>query len=82
MFLKHSHTGNLVEVLTLPDLWDPCRTQVTGRFHAGEELQEPESFAKADLQFPSEEALPRCWTDPDYREHLPAQTGKTAIAAN
>jgi hypothetical protein len=38
-----------------------------GRFHAGEELQEPERFAKADLSFPSGEPLPRCWLDPGYQ---------------
>ena len=53
MFLKHSRTGNLVEVLSLHDLWDACLTHITGRYHAGEELQEPEKFAKGDLVFPS-----------------------------
>jgi hypothetical protein len=75
MFLKHLPTDNLVEVLSLHDLWDACLTEITGRYHAGEELQEPERFAKADLVFPSGEALPRCWIDPHYREdagHYPA----------
>ncbi len=73
MFLKHLHTGNLVEVLSLHDLWDACLPQITGRYHAGEELQEPEQFLKADLVFPSGESLPRCWIDPHYREgHHPA----------
>ena len=42
---------------------------VMGRFHAGEELQEEERFAKADLNFPSGEPLPRCWLDPAYQLH-------------
>ena len=40
---------------------------VMGRFQAGEELQEAERFTKADLNFPSGEALPRCWLDPNYQ---------------
>ena len=27
-----------------------------------------EKFAKADLQFPSGEPLPRCWLDAHYRD--------------
>ena len=42
---------------------------VMGRFHAGEELQEAERFAKTDLTFPSGEPLPRCWLDPAYQLH-------------
>jgi len=67
MYLKHRPTGDLVEVLDLRSLIDPFREKVAGRFHAGEELQEPASFAKAELFFPSGEALPRCWIDPHYR---------------
>jgi hypothetical protein len=51
----------------LLDLVDPFRTTVPGRFHAGEEMQEPADFSKADLIFPSGEALPACWTDPGYK---------------
>ena len=68
MYLKDKQTGDLVEVLTLDDLFDPFKATVSGRFHAGEELQEPREFAKADLIFPSGEALPRCWTDPHYKD--------------
>jgi hypothetical protein len=35
--------------------------------HNGEELQEPHHFSKAELTFPSGEALPRCWVDAQYR---------------
>jgi hypothetical protein len=42
---------------------------LVGRYHAGEELQDPESFAKAELVFCSDEPLPRCWTDVHYRDH-------------
>ena len=40
---------------------------VPGRFHAGEEMQEPQDFAKSDLVFPSDEPLPRCWIDGSYK---------------
>ncbi len=66
MFLKHTPTGDLVEILDVGVLTNPCEASVSGRFHAGEELQEPSEFAKADLAFPSDEALPRCWVDADY----------------
>ena len=32
-----------------------------------EELQDPAEVAKADLAFPSGEALPRCWVDSAYK---------------
>lgn len=67
MFLRHRPSGDLVEVLSLADLFDPTRERIPGRFHAGEELQDPETFRKADLLFPSGEALPRCWIDAHYR---------------
>ncbi len=68
MYLKLKQSGDLVEVLDVSMLVDPCRETLPGRLHAGEELQEPAEFAKAELVFPSGEALPRCWLDPHYRE--------------
>ncbi|RMD77939.1 MAG: acetyltransferase [Gammaproteobacteria bacterium] len=68
MYLMHRPSGSLVEVLDPTALADPCRAEVPGRFHAGEELQDPETFAKAELAFPSGEPLPRCWVDPHWRE--------------
>ncbi|MGD2083822.1 MAG: acetyltransferase [Chromatiales bacterium] len=68
MYVKEISSGRLVEVLSLPDLFNPQHSRLVGRFHAGEELQDPEQFAKADLEFPSGESLPRCWTDPHYRD--------------
>jgi len=68
MFLK-MHSGeddSLVEVLNLQQLFDPFAGQVLGRLHAGEELQEPSDVDKDQLVFPSGEALPRCWRDPQY----------------
>ena len=67
MFLMHGMSGSLVEILDVASLCDPCKDVVSGRYHAGEELQEPMDFSKQELSFPSGEGLPRCWTDPKYR---------------
>lgn len=69
MFLKQSSSGDMVEVMDMTSLSDPCRDSVSGRVHAGEEMQEAEMFAKSDLVFPSGEALPRCWLDASYHDH-------------
>jgi len=68
MYLKHIPTGDMVEVLDTARLFDPFQTEVPGRLHAGEELQEPATFSKTELVFPSGESLPRCWVDGRYRE--------------
>jgi hypothetical protein len=68
MFLKHRQNHNLIEVLNLEDLWDPFMTSLLGRYHAGEEMQDPENFAKTDLCFLSDEMLPQCWLDPHYHD--------------
>lgn len=67
MFLKDSK-DDLVEVLTLTDLFDPFSKTLVGRYQHGEEAQDPEKFNKADLCFPSGEDLPRCWVDAHYRD--------------
>jgi len=69
MFLKHTPTGDLVEILDMADLTNPRSSEVRGRFHSGEELQEATSFSKRELAFPSGEALPRCWVAPHYKAH-------------
>ena len=68
MFLKHKQSGKLVEVLSLRDLFNPNHNELVGRYHAGEELQDPEKFPTADLIFQSGEALPKCWVDIHYRD--------------
>jgi len=67
MYLKHKQSENLVEILDVKAMADPCQARVAGRYHAGEELQDPENFSKSDLVFPSGEPLPVCWQDPDYK---------------
>ncbi len=68
MFLLHKSTGDVVEIIDHQALSNPFKATVKGRFHAGEELQDPEDFDKDQLVFPSGEALPRCWLDPEYRK--------------
>ena len=67
MFLKERTNHHLVEVLDTAQLFDPFAKSVKGRYNVGEELPEAEMFAKADLVFCSDERLPRCWLDPQYR---------------
>jgi hypothetical protein len=67
MFLQHKPSGDVIEVLDIDQLYDPCETKIMGRFHCGEEMQDPESFTKLELTFPSGESLPRCWVESDYR---------------
>ncbi|NJK58841.1 MAG: acetyltransferase [Pleurocapsa sp. SU_5_0] len=69
MFLKQKSSGDLVELLEVENLYNPFKKEILGRFHAGEEMQDPETFLKSELIFPSGEFLPQCWLDPDYR-HL------------
>lgn len=68
MYLKQRSSGDLVEITGLVDLVNPYSQDVEGRFHHGEETQDRERFVKQDLAFPSGEPLPRCWTDPHYRD--------------
>lgn len=75
MYLMHRPSGDLVEMLNLEALFDPFQKEVSGRFHAGEELQEPAGFAKGELGFPSGEYLPRCWLDPAYKSKPRAAGG-------
>ncbi len=67
MFLKDRTSGDLVEILSLRDLFDPFQVEVVGRYQQGEEVQDPEKLKKAELIFPSGETLPQCWIDPLYR---------------
>ena len=75
MFLKERKTGELVEVLDTAQLFDPFQTEITGRYNYGEEMPDPQPFAKNDLAFCSDEPLPRCWMDPDYRHDEIRRTG-------
>ncbi|WP_231848294.1 acetyltransferase [Gloeobacter violaceus] len=67
VLLKNKTTDSLVEINDIAQLVNPVAERVKAQNQAGEEEQNPEMFAKADLVFPSGEALPRCWIDADYR---------------
>lgn len=69
MFFKHKSNNDMIEVVGQDDLTNLFHDTVVGRYQVGEEQQDPETFKKSDLLFLSGEALPRCWTDPHYREH-------------
>lgn len=68
MFLKQLGSSHLVEVLDIAELTDPFKPQIQGRLNIGEDMPEPERFAKDSLRFPSGEALPACWVDSHYRD--------------
>ncbi len=67
MFLKNSQNGDLFEVSDVTVLIDPSEESVRGRYQAGEEVGDVIAVEKKTLQFPSGEALPKCWLDPHYR---------------
>jgi hypothetical protein len=69
MFLKHAPTGDLVEVIDLPDVINPSSPTIRARSHSGDIIQRPENFLKSELIFPSGEPLPLCWRDAHYYEH-------------
>lgn len=68
MLIKNRTNEHMIEVMNLVDLMNLNLNQVLGRYQEGEEQQDPEKFNKADLVFLSGEELPRCWTDPHYRD--------------
>ncbi len=68
MYLKDKTNGELVEILTLRELFDPFQGEVVGRYQQGEEVQDPEKLKKVELLFPSGEVLPKCWIDPHYKD--------------
>ena len=72
MFLKHVPSGDLVEVIDLPDVINPNSPTIRARSHSGDVIQRPENFLKTELAVPSGESLPRCWVDGHYREHIAA----------
>lgn len=79
MFLKSKSHGELVEILEVENLYDPFKQEILGRFHAGEEMQDPETFRKSELMFPSGETIPQCWLDPDY-QHIFDRQSKSTVA--
>ena len=68
MFLKRKDNDDMIEIIDVETLADPALPSVMGRQHAGEEMQDEESFEKEELEFPSGEPLPRCWQDLHWRD--------------
>jgi hypothetical protein len=66
MFLQLKDTGDLVEILEVKELIDPNNDTVRAQSQVGEEEQDPASYHKENLVFPSGETLPRCWVDANY----------------
>ena len=77
MFLKHIPSGELVEVIDLPDVINPYTPTIRARSHSGEVIQRPENFLKTELAFPSGESLPVCWIE-NCHEHAEAMCQATA----
>lgn len=73
MFLKHKQTGELLEVLNVESLYNPCQDNIVAQSHEGQEMQEPDTFIKTELIFPSGEGLPQCWLNPNYQEQTAKQ---------
>lgn len=69
MFLQQKINHEMVEILSLNDLFNPFNETLVGRYQHGEEVQDPEKFSKSDLQFLSGEALPDCWLNSHYRDN-------------
>lgn len=69
MFLQEKFNQEMIEVITLNDLFDPFNQSLLGRYQHGEEVQDPEKFVKSNLQFLSGENLPKCWLDAHYRDN-------------
>jgi len=69
MFLQQKQNHEMLEVLSLKELFDPFTTSLVGRYQHGEEVQDAEKFEKTNLQFLSGEQLPRCWLDAHYRDN-------------
>jgi len=67
MFLRDKSSGDLVEVMDVTQLVDPNGDTVRVVSHAGEERGDPVTVSKTSLEFPSGEALPKCWVDSHYR---------------
>ena len=68
MLMQLKGQSHLVDIADLQALINPYEAHVTGRLQWGEEEEDPEPLDKGALCFLSGEALPRCWTDSDWRQ--------------
>jgi len=68
MLLKNKENGTLIKIADLENLINPNQNEVTGQDQEGQEEQDPTSYQKEALVFPSGEELPRCWKDANYQK--------------
>ena len=68
MLLREKSSNHMVQITNLINLIDVNCDAVVGQYQEGEEAQDPEPYSKSSLVFLSGEELPRCWTDPHYRD--------------
>ncbi|MDB9526669.1 acetyltransferase [Oscillatoria sp. CS-180] len=68
MLVKNRDDQTLIKVVDTEELIDPFKDEIQGKQQAGQSEQPPQAFNKSQLVFPSGEALPQCWIDPDYRQ--------------
>ena len=67
MFLQLKNSDDIIKVIDFQELIDPSTNIIHAQDQLGEEEQEPDSYNKQNLIFPSGEGLPRCWVDANYR---------------
>lgn len=72
MYLKHVPSGDLIEIIDLPDVINPASPTIRARSYTDENIRRAENFLKTELAFPSGESLPLCWIDSRYNEHAAA----------
>ncbi|HYW20227.1 MAG TPA: acetyltransferase [Nodularia sp. (in: cyanobacteria)] len=68
MFLQIKDSGDMIKVLDFQELIDPNNNIIHAQDQLGQEEQEPDTYKKQNLVFPSGESLPRCWVDANYRD--------------
>ncbi|MFB2937929.1 acetyltransferase [Aerosakkonemataceae cyanobacterium BLCC-F154] len=66
MLLKSKQDGTLIKIQDTESLINPNQQEIIGKDQAGQEEQNPATYSKQELIFPSGESLPRCWLDSNY----------------
>lgn len=72
MYLKHTPSDELVEVIDLQDVVNPFSSSVLARSYRNDKQQRAERYPKSELIFPSGESLPACWTQGTFHERIVA----------
>ncbi|MBR8837749.1 MAG: acetyltransferase [Stigonema ocellatum SAG 48.90 = DSM 106950] len=71
MLLQIKDNGELVKIADILELINPNTDTVQAKEQQGQEEQQPDSYKKEALVFPSGESLPRCWIDANYKNSTP-----------